>query len=102
VDELVQAVMDEITNLKKSPPDDEYLVKIKETQRRSRETSLMQNGYWLQLLKFYYTNGFDVSEVNKFNELVDNLDAEALQQTANQYLNMKDYVKVVLYPEVKD
>ena len=102
VDELVQAVMAEIANLKKSPPDDEYLVKIKETQRRSRETSLMQNGYWLQLLKFYYTNGFDVSEVNKFNELVDNLDAEALQQTANQYLNMKDYVKVVLYPEVKD
>ncbi|MCF7797264.1 MAG: insulinase family protein [Lentisphaeria bacterium] len=98
VEELVQAVMDEIEHLKKSPPDEEYLVKIKETQRRSRETNLKQNGYWIQLLKFYYANGFDVANINKFNELVENLAGSDLQQSARRYLDTDHYVQVILYP----
>lgn len=101
VEELVQAVMTQIAESKQQPADEKYLVKIKETQRRERETSLKQNGYWLNLLKFYYTNGFDVSEVNKFNELVDKLDAKELQTSAKRYLDTKNYIQVVLYPEVK-
>lgn len=98
VEELVAAVMAQVADLKKQPADEKYLVKIKETQRRERETSLKQNGYWVSLLKFYYSNGFDVTEVNSFNKLVENLDGTDLQKAARRYLDTRNYVQVILYP----
>lgn len=98
VEELVQAVMDEIASLKQAAPDQEYLVKIRETQRRSRETNLKQNGYWIQLLKFYYANGFELGDIYKYNELVENLDGTDLQKAARRYLDTRNYVQVILYP----
>ncbi len=98
VDELVQAAFNQIQAIKTGPVDEQYLVKIRETQRRERETNLKQNSYWIRLLQFYYTNHFDIKNIYRFDELVDNLNAQALQTAATKYLNTGNYVKVILYP----
>ena len=46
VEELTEAVFQDINSLKNEGTTDEYLAKITETHRRSRETNLKENSYW--------------------------------------------------------
>jgi zinc protease len=74
---------------------------VKEIQRRNREVNLKEDRFWLSNFRQYYANGENPEEMLEFNKLVDNLTAEAIQQSAKKYFNSTNYVKVVLYPEKK-
>ena len=56
VEELTGFVFKEIDEMKTSGASEKYLNKVKETQRRLRETNLKQNKYWLNQLVFRYSN----------------------------------------------
>ena len=100
VQELVDATFSEIEALKESPPSDEYLAKVKEQQRRERETDLESNAFWVSTLDFYYSHEDEnVRDVLDYPDLIESLDAEAIQQAAQHYLDRDRYAKVVLYPE---
>ena len=96
---MIQAVFDEIEEVKGDEDLSEYIDKVKEQQRRQRETSLEQNGFWLGVLDFYYSHeNEDLLDVHRYNELIDSLTAEDVREAARHYLNDR-YVQVVLYPE---
>lgn len=98
-EELIQAVFAEIEKVKGDEDLSEYVDKVKEQQRRQRETSLEQNGFWLGVLDFYYDHeNEDLLDVYRYNELIDSLTAEDVREAARMYLN-DEYVQVVLYPE---
>ncbi len=99
LDQLVEAVFDEITELKADGPADADLLKVKEAQRRSRETSLEQNGYWLYQLLYADRYGEDPREILDFGQLLDGLTCEKLRVAAGLYLDTGNYVRVSLYPE---
>ena len=100
VQELVNAVFSEIEALKENPPSAEYLTKVKEQQRRERETDLESNAFWVSTLDFYYSHPDEnVRDVLDYPGLIESLDAEAIQQAARRYLDRDRYAKVVLYPE---
>ncbi len=99
VNELVEDAFQQIDSLKQVPVAPIYITKVKETQIRERETKLKENKYWLNLLQRYLFNDMDLSEINKYPERISNLDAQEIQEAAKKYFNMKNYVKVVLYPE---
>ena len=101
VDELVKTVMEQLDSLRIKKPDQVYVDKVKEIQRRNREVNLKENRFWLSNFRQYYANGENPEEMLEFNKLVDNLTAEAIQQSAKKYFNSTNYVKVVLYPEKK-
>ena len=97
--ELIQAVFDEIEEVKGDEDLSEYIDKVKAQQRRQRETSLEQNGFWLGTLNFYYSHeNEDLLDVHRYNELIDSLTAEDIREAARHYLADR-YVQVVLYPE---
>jgi zinc protease len=75
------------------------LEKVKETQRRSHETSLEQNGYWLGLLLSSAQSGEEPASYLEYPALVDALTADALRAAAASYLRRENYVRVSLYPE---
>jgi zinc protease len=101
VDELVGTTLQQIDSLKIKPADPIYITKVKELQRRDREVNLKENRWWLSTLRVDIANNEDPQEINDYGTLVDHFAAEAVQKAAQQYFNMKNYVKIVLNPEKK-
>jgi len=101
VEELTEVIFREIEALKISGASEDYLNKIMEAQRRSRETSLKQNGYWLSQLAARYRRGADPREILTYEELIDRLDSAMVQEAARMYFNTNNYVQVSLYPEAE-
>jgi zinc protease len=99
LEELTSVVFDEINELKANGPSQTDLDKVKEAQRRSRETSLKQNGYWLYQLLFADRFGTDPGDILTYESLIQELDAETLREAAAEYLPTDNYVRVSLYPE---
>ncbi len=99
VNELVDAVFQTIDSLKNIPVGDIYITKVKETERRQKEVELKENNFWLNTLYKYNFYDMDFTEFNKDDERINNFSKEDVMNTAKKYFNMKNYVKVVLYPE---
>lgn len=99
VNELTEAVFDAIARLKEAGPDEQIVATVKEQQRRERETALRTNAFWVSVLDFYYSNDEDVLDVLTYDDLIDSLDAEDVQESARMYLDEDRYVQGVLYPE---
>jgi zinc protease len=76
-----------------------YVEKVKEIQRRRRETNLKENSFWLGSLKFYYTNGWDPRLILEHEALLERTTEERLRETARKYLDLENYLRAVLYPE---
>ena len=98
VEELSKSMFAEIKRFKESGVEESYVAKVKETQRRERETDKKTNGFWLSYLGYYYQNEEDPANINRYDALVAGLTPGALQEAARRYLDMKNYVDVVLYP----
>ena len=99
VSELTEAVLVQIDSLKNFGTTDKYLTKVKEIQRRSRETSLKENGFWVRALENIAKHNEDYSNFNTYDSLVESLTLETIQNAARKYLNDKNYVQISLFPE---
>ena len=99
VNDLIAATMAEIENIKANGVSEEDLNKIKETQRRDREEGLKENRYWLSQIGGYYRNNADLAGFYEREKMVEVLTSDNLKDAANQYLNMENYVQIVLMPE---
>jgi len=99
VEELVKAMFETIDNLKTNGPSAETLAKVKETQRRGRETSSKQNNFWTGVLFNYLLYNEDPEEVLEYNNWIEALTAEDIKEFANKLIKEDRYLKVVLYPK---
>jgi len=99
VEELTNAVYDQIDSLMTVGTTDKYLNKVKETQKRDRETSLQENDYWLKQLSFMAKHNLDFSTFLLFDEYVERLSLIDIQNAANIYFKTDNVVQVTLYPE---
>ena len=99
VEELTNAVFQQIDSLKTTGLTDKYLTKVKEKQRRERETNLKENRFWLNVLKTYDMHNEDFLDILEYEKLIKELSLENIQKAANQYFNVENYVQITLYPE---
>ncbi|RMH51546.1 MAG: insulinase family protein [Bacteroidetes bacterium] len=100
VDELAQAVFEQIDRLKTEGPTPDDVAKVKEQQRRERETQRETNGFWLSVLDFYYSHeNEDLLDVLRYEELIASLTSEDIRQAARTYLDTTRYVRAVLLPD---
>ncbi len=99
VDELSTVVFAQIDSLQHVGPTPEELDKVREIQRRDRETNLEENGYWLGQLVSYDQLGLDFGDILTYEQLIDDLTAEVVQTAARDHLRQDNYVLVTLYPE---
>ena len=98
LEELTAAVFDEMNTLKVEGPAENDVLKVKEAQRRSQETNLEQNGYWLYQLLYADRYGVDPRKTVNYSQLIDGLSSEKLRDAAVRFLNLDRYVRVSLYP----
>lgn len=95
---LVDAAIKEIKTIQESGVTEDDLAKAKEIYKRDKEKRLEQNGYWLGALKNCYIYEREFDKITSY-ELMDEITSDALQRVAKEYINIDEYLKVVLYPE---
>ncbi|MDP2481857.1 MAG: hypothetical protein Q8W45_01130, partial [Candidatus Palauibacterales bacterium] len=101
LDELTEATFSAIDSLATYGASVENLAKVKEAQRRQRETDLRENGFWMSVLNVYDQNDEDLRLILDYDGLVDGLTSEAIGAAATRYFNHDRYVEVKLVPEAE-
>ncbi len=102
VDELVKAVMEKLDTATMKPPEEIYLTKVKETEKKELEVNLKLNRYWASALSQAYTNNEDPHIATARKEFIESLTANDIFVASKQYLNKANMAKFVLYPERKN
>lgn len=98
VDSLIVAAINEIKDVQQNGVKEEDLVKLREIYKREKEKKLEENKYWLSALKNCYMYNYDFEDIESFDRMKD-ITSEALQRIANEYIDINNYIRVVLYPE---
>ncbi len=100
VDELVSAVFEQIEVLKNEGATDDEMGKIKEQQRRTRETQKETNGFWVSVIDYHYSHKDEpISDILSYEELIEAVGAEDIQAAAKEYFQEDRFIRAVLNPE---
>jgi zinc protease len=99
VAELSEAALTQIRSLIEQGPSEKNLQKVQETWKRSIETDRRDNSWWLDKIGDCYLYGESPSTLNDISGMVENMTAAQVKSAAAKYLNLDNYVKVVLVPE---
>ena len=100
-DKLAKAVITELERLKKEGPSDSDLQIVKETEKRELETSLRQNGYWLNSLQAMHILGRDARRIPLRSERTDSLTKENVHAMLKKYFPEDRYTVMTLMPETQ-
>ncbi len=98
-EELATLVFDEIGSLKDSPPEERYITKTKEIQKRSHENGLEENRFWLSSLESYHRYGLAFEKITQYKQLVERLTGEKILEMAREVFPEDRHVEVILYPK---
>ena len=99
VDKLTQALFDLIKNAQEGKIEQKDLDKVKETWKKKYQEGLKENDYWLTNLSQSFIDGYDPEVVLDYEARVNALTTSDLQNAAKKFLDMNNYIRVVLYPE---
>lgn len=99
VDKLTTALFELIKNVQNKGIEESYLSKVKETLKKTDQDRVKQNEYWLAALSQAWIENDDPALILNYPQRIDALTTADLQQTAQKYFNMQNYIKSVLNPE---
>ena len=98
IDSMTNRVMQEIKRLQEQGPSIDLTNRAKEGAKRSYETSLKQNGYWLRRLSTINLLGGDPKDILRRNERIDAVTPELLRETFRRYFPMDRFTEGTLVP----
>ncbi|MFC0169870.1 M16 family metallopeptidase [Pseudoduganella danionis] len=99
VDKVLAAVFAEIATIADQGVEEADLQKVKAAWMKNYRKGLRENGYWMAVLMNAYFNQGDPADVLTYPQRVEALTAAELKDSARSYLNLQNYVQVVLYPQ---
>lgn len=99
VDELTGVVKNEMAALRKSPVADSVVAKVREMQKKERETAMKTNGFWLNALANFERDGEPYSNIKLRDEFIAKLTPDQVQTAAKKYLAGTNFAEFILKPE---
>lgn len=99
VDKLIKAAMVEIEKVKTKGPSVADLNKVKETWKQQYLVNIKDNAFWARQLLQSFEYSTEPSSILNYEKRVTSLTIKDIQETANKYLDTRNYVQVVLNPE---
>jgi zinc protease len=99
LESLVEEVFRQLESIRRDGVDEETLAKVRETQRRSWETNLRENNWWLAQLAGAAQMGTDPRNALTYPDLVTGLTSDRVRDAARAWLRPDRYIRVSLYPE---
>ena len=98
-DSLFAAVRQELDSLRRVPPSQEEVDRVREKQRRALEVQRKQNGYWVSAIRGRVENGDPLEELATEEQLYAGLTVEKLAAAAKKFLDEGNRARFVLLPE---
>ena len=98
-DRLANVVMAELEKLRAEGPTDAEVQSIKETEKRELETSVKQNGYWLNSLQAMHLLERDPRRILQRMERAESLSKGNIHAAVQKYFPTDRYAVVTLLPE---
>jgi zinc protease len=99
VDKLSKALLDIIGDARDKGISQTDLDKVKITLKKQNEDAMKENDHWLSSLSYAFIEKYDPAWLMYFENKVQSVTTNDLQETAKKYFNMKNYIKAVLNPE---
>ncbi len=99
VDKLITAAKEEIEYLKTKGATALDVTKFSTEEIRQYELQLKDNRSWLQYLHTQYENGDSPADILNYPALIKEVTPASVKAAAIQYLNEKNFIKLVLMPE---
>ncbi len=96
---MTDRVMKEIKRLQDEGPSADLTTRAKEGARRTFETAIKQNGYWLRRLATVHMLAQNPLDILRRTERIDAVTPEVLRETFRRYFPMDRYTAVTLVPE---
>jgi zinc protease len=97
MDELVGVAHDELKKIAENGVLADDFAKTEGNMKSQHEQALKENGYWSNVLNYYYNYGDDVH--NTWQKAFSTTDSKAIQNLAQQILKEKNCIEVVMLPE---
>lgn len=97
--ELLAAAFAEVDAFKTNGPSQDLVDKVREGQRRSRETALEENRFWLAALHLQRINQLPLPDILAYDRLVESVTIESLRDAARRYFDSSSYIQGVLSSE---
>ncbi len=98
-DKLIGIIYSEIEKIKTEGPLADDLNKTKEFMLKEYEQNQRENSYWVNVIRAKYEDGVDFD--TNYNELVKNVDVQAVKDFANKIFTQGNVVEVVMTSEAK-
>jgi len=99
VDKLIKAAHVEIEKIKNNGPTLADLNKVKETWKQQYQVNIKDNAFWSKQLLAGIETGATGDELVSYEKRVEALSVNDVKEAAKKYLDMKNYVEMVLNPE---
>jgi zinc protease len=99
VEELVSVIFQEIEILKNEGAKEEEVRDAKQAMYREYETGIKQNRNILAQLQYRYMAGEDLDSLFDYQKFLAEVTVDKVNGAARSYLNTKNYVQLILYPE---
>ena len=95
---MTERVLQEIKKLQDNPPSADLTNRAKESARRTYETSLRENGYWLRRMSTIHLLGGDLGDIINRTERIDSITPQVLQDVFKKDFPFDRYTVVTLMP----
>lgn len=99
VEKLLASSFNLMEQMKTTPATDDELNKVKENWLKNRKESIKTNGFWLSAMSSALQNKDDPAEIFNFEDRVKALSTKDIQVAAQSYLDTKNFIQIVMYPE---
>jgi zinc protease len=99
VQKLIPAAITEIDKIKANGPTEADLNKVKETWKQQYEVNIKDNTYWMRQLLQSVETGSNPADILTYEKRIAALTPKDIKDAATKYLDMKNYVQIVLNPE---
>jgi len=100
VQRLIEGALKEIDLIKRNGPSETDLNKVKETKKQQHMVDLKENSYWARKLLQSVEQRTDPASILSFEKNLNSVTAAEVKEAANKFFDMKNFVQVVLNPEV--
>ena len=98
-EKLTKAVLAEVERLQREGPSASDVQVVKETEKNDLQTSLRQNGYWLNSLQAMHLLGRDPRRILARTERAESLTQENIHAALRKYFPLERHTVVTLMPE---
>lgn len=93
---MCQVAINDVKQLDKEGPSDEYLNKAKENFLKQHQEDVINNYYWANALEVYYLDNMDL--ITSYEDVVKGMTKESVQKFIHNFLKQGNFIDLVMDP----